>query len=198
VVAAAAKGGKGTNQLEPGYYVDLTKGEHLQGKPRGHQALRETASRFYRRAPKSLPYTDASPLFFANPYDNLHCAWQSDVEAKDFSSAGCMVVAGQPHCPRLPDMPADTGPWKIFHDLLYASAQKTFPVLLLPAEEAAAALAGAAPPQGKARLVFGSRGERVKALQKKLAEKGYYLGRPDGDLGPRTYRAWNKARFKFA
>lgn len=196
VIIAAGKGGKGTNQLEPGYYGDLTKGEHLQGKPRGHEALRETANRFYRRAPKGLPYGDASPLFFSNPYDNLHCGWQSDLGSPDFSSSGCMVVAGHPYCPRQPDAKPNDGPWKIFHDLLYAVSQKTFPVLLLRAIDARDALAEV--PVGgktKARLIFGSRGEAVKALQKKLAAKGFYLGRADGVMGSRTYRAWNRARF---
>lgn len=201
VIKAAAAGGKGTNQLEPGFYEDLTKGEHLQGKPRGHAALRETANRFYRRAPKGLPYGDKSPLFFGNPYDNLHCGWQADVEDPDFSSAGCMVVVGTPYCPRQPDAKPDSGPWKIFHDLIYAAPQKSFPLLLLPAADAAAVLASpseggaASERKAKTRLVFGSRGEKVKALQRALAAKGFYLGRPDGALGPRTYRAWNRARF---
>src|SRR4051812_2483597 len=74
--SAARKGrsrGKGTNQLEPGYYVDLTKGEHLQGKRNGHEALRQTASRLYRRSLTGEPYTLHSPLYYCNPYDNLHC-----------------------------------------------------------------------------------------------------------------------------
>lgn len=193
VILAAAKGGKGANQLEPGFYADLTKGEHLQGKPRGHQALRQTAARFYRRAPKGLPYTEASPLFFGNPYDNLHCGWQTDLEAPDFSSAGCMVVAGEPHLPRDPAAGPNRGPWKVFHSLLYGSAQKSFPILLLRADEAAEALAGKR--RKRPRLAFGSRGEAVKALQRALAARKLYLGRADGDLGPRTYRAWNQARF---
>ena len=69
VSRATTKGGKGVNQMEPGYYGDLTKGEHLQGKTRGHSALRQTANRFYRRAPRGLPFTSASPLFFGNPYE---------------------------------------------------------------------------------------------------------------------------------
>jgi hypothetical protein len=189
VVKAAAAGGKGANRLEPGFYADLTKGEHLQGKLRGHQALRETASRFYRRAPKGLPYTDASPLYFGNPYDNLHCGWQMDPEEPDYSSAGCMVVAGHPYTPRQPDAEPNQGPWKLFHDLIYAVPQKTFPLLLLPALEAFT------PDSKPTRLIFGSRGEAVKALQRKLAARKFYLGKPDGWLGPRTYRAWNRSGF---
>ncbi|HLP40406.1 MAG TPA: peptidoglycan-binding domain-containing protein, partial [Fibrobacteria bacterium] len=100
------------------------------------------------------------------------------------------------------------GPWKTFHDLLYASTQQTFPILVLPGEEVAAALAEGTPgpipagarPAGsrkavRPRLVFGSEGETVKALQRKLAALGHYKGRADGVLGPRAYRAWNASRF---
>src|SRR5690606_27232021 len=61
--AAARKGrvrGRGANQLEPGFYTDLSKGEHLQGKRNGHQALRQTAYRFYRRSGTGVPYTASS------------------------------------------------------------------------------------------------------------------------------------------
>jgi hypothetical protein len=188
--AADRKGrmkGKGTNQLEPGYYTDLAKGEHLQGKANGHAALRQTAARLYRRAPGGLPYTARSPLYYGNPYDNLHCGWNLDGKGPGFSSAGCMVVAGTPRCPRREDAPADRGPWKAFHDLLYSAPQREFPILLLPAPEAARAMNGSA---GKKALTYGSRGEAVKALQRELGKKGAYRGRATGILDARTYRAW--------
>lgn len=197
---AALKGGRGTNQLEPGFYADLAKGEHLQGKPNGHQALRQTANRFYRRAPEGLPYTRKSPLYYGNPYDNLHCGWNMEASVPGFRSAGCMVVAGLPHCPRHESPGPDRGPWKAFHDLLYAAGQRRFPILLLPAVEVMEALAGKPRPgRGKpraTRLVFGSSGDAVKALQRKLAALGFYRGRADGRMGPRTYRAWNASGFK--
>ena len=205
--AAARPGkmkGRGTNQLEPGFYTDLTKGEHLQGKPQGHAALRQTGYRFYRRAlsfgrsasPASpaSPYTERSPLFFGNPYDNLHCAWNVDPLTEGFRSAGCVVVAGWPHSPRLPDtapsLNKNAGSWKIFHDLIYTAPQKKFPLLLLPGEDVAKALGTKKP---AARLVYGSRGDAVKALQRRLAARGLYKGRIDGRLGVGTYRAWNAA-----
>lgn len=199
--AAARPGrmkGRGTNQLEPGFYTDLTKGEHLQGKPQGHAALRQTGYRFYRRAISfregALPYTARAPLFFGNPYDNLHCAWNVDPGKEGFRSAGCVVVAGWPHSPRLPDaVPSankNAGAWKIFHDLIYAAPQKKFPLLLLPGGDVAKALGAKKP---AARLVYGSQGEAVKALQRRLAARGLYKGRIDGKLGVGTYRAWNKA-----
>ncbi len=200
--AAARKGpakGRGTNQLEPGFYTDLTKGEHLQGKRNGHQALRQTEYRFYRRSRTGVPYResgDSAPLFYGNPYDNLHCGWNVDGKAPGFSSAGCVVVAGMPHCPRREDRTANLGPWKIFHDLLYAAEQKTFPLLLLPAQTAVRALTAAegkeSPAARQSLLVYGSEGEDVKALQRRLAAKGLYRGRISGRLDARTYRAWKQ------
>lgn len=198
--AAARKGimkGRGTNQLEPGYYTDLTKGEHLQGKSQGHAALRQTGYRFYRRAHlagnqagNKLPlYTNRDPLYFGNPYDNLHCAWNRDPKVEGFRSAGCVVIAGWPHSPRLPDAQPNQGAWKIFHDLIYAAEQKTFPFLLLPAEDAMNALTHPERSRG-VRLVYGSEGEAVKALQKSLAKKRIYTGAISGRLGMGTYRAW--------
>ena len=198
-IAAARKGklrGKGTNQLEPGFYTDLSKGEHLQGKTNGHQALRQTAGRFYRRSPTGLPYTEASPLYFGNPYDNLHCGWNLDGLAAGFSSAGCMVVAGIPHCPRRPDRKVDQGPWKIFHNLLYAEKQSRFPLLLLSFQTLFSAVAKPTMHATGLRrnLVFGSSGEAVRELQRFLSERSLYLGKINGDLDVRTYRAWKTAQ----
>lgn len=191
--AAARKGGmrgRGTNQLEPGYYTDLTKGEHLQGKLNGHAALRQTANRFYRRSPTGIPYNAASPLYYGNPYDNLHCGWNLDSAAAGFSSSGCMVVAGLPHCPRHERPLPNRGPWRIFHRLLYGAEQERFPLLLAEAGAAEAFLGGGS--AGKAHLVFGSEGPEVKALQKRLEDKGAYLGPAHGRMDVRTYRAWKK------
>lgn len=191
VEKAAAKQGRGANCLEPGFYLDFKKGEHLQGKTNGHEALRQTAGRFYRRAPDGLPYTPASPLFFGNPYDNLHCGWQQDGKKPGFSSSGCLVVAGLPHCPRWEKPRPNQGAWKVFHDLLYSVPQLTFPLLLLPAKDVKAVLAGSGS-RKRSFLVYGSQGESVKALQRRLQAQKLYLGKVDGNLGTRTYRAWNK------
>ncbi|MDB5103119.1 MAG: Peptidoglycan-binding domain 1 protein [Fibrobacteres bacterium] len=198
--AAAKRGrakGRGTNQLEPGFYTDLAKGEHLQGKRNGHQALRQTGYRFYRRSRTGVPYTASAPLFYGNPYDNLHCGWNLDGKAAGFSSAGCMVVAGMPHCPRRDDQPENLGPWRIFHDLLYEGDQETFPLLLVPGTEAAEALssgtaAGKGPGKRAGRLIYGSEGDAVAALQNRLAARGTYRGAITGRLDARTYRAWKR------
>ena len=191
--AAARKGkmkGRGTNQIEPGFYTDLHKGEHLQGKIMGHAALRQTGFRFYRRTHHAPPYTKRDPLYFSNPYDNLHCAWNLNGVTEGFRSSGCMVVAGMPHCPRLTDSGPNRGAWKTFHDLVYAVPQKSFPLLLLTATQVKKVLAAKKP---TSNLCYGSQGKNVEELQKKLKRKKFYAGPIDGKLGAATYRAWNRS-----
>ncbi len=194
--AAERKGrlqGKGVNQLEPGFYIDLTKGEHLQGKLNGHAALRQTANRFYRRSLKGIPYDSKDKLYYGNPYDNLHCGWNIDGLAPKYSSAGCLVVAGKPHCQRQEKPEPNQGPWKTFHKFLYTSVQKSFPLLLTEGKMAAQILNAA---KSKVNLCYGSDGEVVKILQKKLCDAGVYKGPIHGKLDTRTYKAWNQTGFK--
>ena len=193
--AAARKGamkGRGTNQMEPGFYTDLRKGEHLQGKPLGHAALRQTGYRFYRRSHHAPPYTSHDPLYFSNPYDNMHCAWNIDGRKAGFRSSGCMVVAGMPHSPRLPDSGPNRGAWKLFHDLIYAVPQKNFPLLLLAAKDADSALKKN---KTGSSLCYGSQGQLVKDLQRMLKKKKLYAGPINGELGAATYKAWNASGF---
>ncbi len=180
--------GRGTNQMEPGFYQDLSKGEHLQGKPMGHAALRQTGYRFYRRCHHAPPYTRKDPLFYGNPYDNLHCAWNLNVEEPGFRSSGCLVVSGWPHCPRLLESKPNQGGWKMFHDYLYQSPQTNFSLLLLPALEIGVSLSRKKSPT---RFCFGSQGPKVEELQRQLIRGGKLLSKPNGILGPSTYRAWN-------
>lgn len=197
VLKAAARAGtmqgRGTNQMEPGFYRDLQRGEHLQGKPMGHAALRQTGYRFYRRAHHAPPYTISDPLYFGNPYDNLHCAWNPRPEEPGFRSSGCLVVEGLPHCPRLADAGPNQGGWKVFHDLVYAGAQKAYPLLLLKGSEIESCLISTRIPS---RFCYGSEGNSVMELQRALARKKLYPGSVDGKLGVATYRAWNRAGLK--
>ena len=191
--AASRKGkmkGRGTNQIEPGFYTDLHKGEHLQGKLMGHAALRQTAYRFYRRTYHAPPYTKKDPLYFSNPYDNLHCAWNLNGVAEGFRSSGCMVVAGMPHCPRLTDSGPNQGAWKTFHDLVYAGSQKNFPLLLLPAAQVQKTLTSKKPTPN---LCYRSQGKLVEDLQRSLKQKKFYSGSINGKLDAATYRAWNRS-----
>lgn len=192
--------GRGTNQLEPGYYHDLTKGEHLQGKPKGHAALRQTAFRFYRRGHHPAPYRKTDPLFFGNPYDNLHGAWNLDGDEPGFSSSGCLVVAGMPHCPRLPESRPNRGAWKSFHAAIYAARQKAFSFALVSARESWEVLGEKNP---KPRLIYGSQSAEVGKLMADLERKGLYSPpkKKVADsavpvLGSGLYRAWNAAGLK--
>jgi hypothetical protein len=181
--------GKGCNQLEPGFYTDLTKGEHLQGKPRGHMALRQTAYRCIRRTARGIPYNKQDPLFYSNPYDNFHCAGNPHPEKAGYDSAGCLVLAGTAYRSRLPkeEQVENTGPWAFFHDAVYDASlqQEQFPMLVM---EYSTLEKWYQSPDDIESLCFGSRGERVLTLQKKLKQEGLYKGKLDGLLGARTYR----------
>lgn len=188
VIMAASKGGKGANQLEPGFFTDLTLGDHLQGKLRAHKALRQTRPRFIRRASQAPPYTSTDKLFFSNPYDNFHCAWNEKIEVSGFSSAGCMVVAGQPHCPALSSKPA-SGPWKKLIHEIGKSKQENFSCLLLSQEQISQHLI-----KQISGMIYGSTGAQVKEFQRWLKQSGFYKGPMNGVLDARTYKAWNKAK----
>ena len=208
VAKAAERGGKGVNQMEPGLYHDFIKGEHLQGKPKGHQALRQTASRLIRRSTHGVPFTNEDRLYYSNPYDNLHCGWTLHPEKPGYSSAGCLVLPGWPHSPRLRDGRLNRGFWKVFHDAVYGVGQKKFSCVLWRAEDLKNSLEALLDVKhlkreptatGASRdswLMFGSRGEAVVALQKYLKAEGVYRGRLSGSLDAPTYKAWNAAGFK--
>jgi len=192
VLKAAAKGGKGSNQLEPGYYTDYYKGEHLMGKPRGHQALRQTGNRFVRRSSHKPPYSKNDRLYFSNPFDNLHCAWNTNPKKEGYSSAGCIVVSGTPFCKRLKGSTANSGSWKNFHKLIYDARQNKFSLLLLEYHVLAGLRDSKKVP---AVMCYGSQGDRVKKLQSLLKHVGLYRGPVSGKLGVRTYKAWNAYGF---
>jgi len=193
VLKAAEKEGKGANQLEPGFYSDFYKGEHLEGKLKGHQALRQTAHRFLRRSSHRPPYTNKDPLYFSNPYDNLHCSWNPKPKNAGFSSAGCIVVTGLPHCKRINKSPSNSGSWKFFHNKIYSARQNNFSLLLLEMSQLKKTFSTKSV---AIQLCYGSEGEQVKKLQRLLKDKGLYKGPVSGKLGVRTFRAWNGYSFK--
>jgi len=193
VIKAAALNGKGANQLESGFYSDFYKGEHLMGKTKGHQALRQTAYRFLRRSHHKPPYTVKDPLYFSNPYDNLHCSWNPNPGKAGYSSAGCIVVSGHPHCKRIKKSPPNSGSWKSFHKLIYAAKQSKYSLLLLNSHNLKKIASKKRTPD---LLCFGSEGESVKKLQRMLKSRGLYRGPLSGKLGVRTYRAWNVYGFR--
>jgi hypothetical protein len=193
VERAALRGGAGANQLEPGFYTDFKKGEHLEGKADGHEALRQTAPRFVRRTVSGTPYRRKDRLYFSNPYDNLHCAWNPDLNRKGYRSAGCLVVAGMPRCKRHAKPMQNQGHWKVFHQIIYGAGQRKFRLLLLESAQVKAALQSTGE---KSLLCYGSSGEAVKSLQKGLKKRGIYKGPVTGILDARTYKAWNSIGLK--
>jgi len=193
VERAALRGGRGANQLEPGFYTDFKKGEHLEGKPDGHEALRQTAPRFVRRTVSGTSYSGKDRLYFSNPYDNLHCAWNPDLNRKGYRSAGCLVVAGMPRCKRHAKPTQNRGYWKVFHRIIYGTRQKKFSLLLLESVQVKAALENK---EDKTLLCYGASGEAVKSLQRDLKKRGIYKGPVTGILDARTYKAWNNNGLK--
>jgi len=185
VASARRRGGVGTNQLVSGFYGDYRKGWHKAGKPTGHEAWRQTASRPIRRTGDDLDYDGDDRVELVNPSDNLHCGWCAGMESK-YSSAGCQVVVGFPKCVQRGNDPA-TGPWKLFQSRGYAIAQQSFGYALLNGGEVQRlALSG---PVGLERIRCGSQGPRAERVQKALKEKGFYEGIVDGQFGTRSLRA---------
>ncbi|MBF0431803.1 MAG: hypothetical protein HQK83_11020 [Fibrobacteria bacterium] len=190
--SSALKNGKGANQLEPGFYQDYQKGFHLEGSARGHQALRQTKPQFIRRTEIGIPYTTHDRLLFSNPHDNLHCAWNLSPDTPGFSSAGCIVVAGQPHLPSEASSGPNRGHWKTFHEYLYQTKQNRFDLLLLDAP----LLKGLLIQNAHRPLVcYGSKGKAVKEIQKKLIALECYSGPVNSHMDTRCYRAWNTSGF---
>ncbi len=192
VELAVAKGGKGANQLEPGFYNDYKKGIHGEAAENGHQALRQSSNRFIRRTVRGIPYTNNDPLFFSNPYDNLHCGWQMDPSKKNYSSAGCIVVAGHAFAPKQPDPKPNAGFWKIIHNILYSTSQRRYAFLLLDASQIRRSFKRN--PKGRF-FCYGSSGPEVQRLQSFLKSEGIYKGGLSGQLDARTYKAWNQTGF---
>jgi hypothetical protein len=184
--------GRGCNQLEPGYYTDYVKGEHFKGKELGHQALRQSSPRFIRRTVRGVPYGKADRLLFSNPYDNLHCSWNPEVNKPGFNSAGCLVVAGRPYCKRLQSPESNQGPWKVFHRIIYRAVQRKFGILLLEANQVIEAISAVE----KTFLCYGSKGSEVNDLQRKLRARKIYKGGLTGSLDARTYKAWSLVQFR--
>jgi hypothetical protein len=98
-----------------------------------------------------------------------------------------VVIAGWPFTPRLPDAAENRGPWKIFHDEIYRSPQKSFPFWLVTGKELHQALN-----DGKPRMTFGSEGQKVRECQSEMKRVGRYKGAINGHMDTRTYRAWKK------
>ena len=185
VASSRRRGGAGANQLLTGFYGDYRKGWHKAGKPTGHEAWRQTASRPIRRTGDDLDYDPDDRVEIVNPSDNLHCGWCSGMESK-YSSAGCQVVIGFPKCAKRDQAPA-TGAWKLFQARGYATNQQSFGYALFNGGEVQRlVLAGV---KGLERVRFGSEGPRAESVQKAMKAKGFYEGVVDRQFGARSLRS---------
>lgn len=185
--SAQGAGGRGANQLMTGFYDDYRKGIHKAESSTAHQAFRQTAEQPVRRTSDDLDYDLDDPADVENPYDNIHAAWCAGVGADDFSSAGCQVVVGYPRCKKLEPRP-DSGPWAQFKKNAYGLEVKKFYYFLLDARDLAK-LVDPDTTSLSVRLRFGSKSSLVEEVQRALREKKFYEGDPDGEFGPRTFRA---------
>ncbi len=182
------KNGVGANQLMTGYYRDYRKGVHKWGKPTGHKAFRQTEAHPIRRTADDFDYDNDDRVEFTNPFDNIHAAWCMGIDHDAYASAGCQVVVGYPECEQRGGKP-DTGPWSYFRRQAYdVGGQRKFPYVLLNGRDAQKVVLAGDQPMSP-RLRFGSDGDLVKALQKKLKSRDTYEGIVDGDFGSRTLRA---------
>lgn len=172
VEAAADRGGKGANLLLPGLYTFI-QGVHRAGTPTGHEAFRELGDKLIcRTGDDGLYEPDSDLVEIDTPCDNLHAAWGDD----GFSSAGCQVVAGRP----------GEGQWKIFKDRGYTARlglarTMLYRYLLMPSGNWVQLVT-----TGEPGVCIGSRGDRAKAVQEKLIERGLLAGPADGVFGTKS------------
>lgn len=175
------KGGEGTNMVLAGFYPHTwEKGIHKPGSRTAHRALRQRSNRVITRTGDDYDYDSKDPIYWANPFDNLHAAWSSD---RDFASAGCTVIAGFPESPSS----KPSGPWPKFKDFLYSSSEGTYSYVLLNFSDLVSKNNG---------LMIGSTGDKVISLQQNLKETGFYNAEIDGRYGLTTESAVLKSRKK--
>jgi outer membrane protein OmpA-like peptidoglycan-associated protein len=173
------------------------KGELVDNPGRVQGALRNDATVVVLRTEDDLTYTTKDVWDETVANDNIHPgiipvnAGTSTVP--DFSSAGCHTVPGG----SVGDAPS--GAWADFRTALgFDNTKPTrhdgkkLAYVLLTGREARCVASGAVA-NFPARLRFGSRGDKVKALQEALARhaKKYYTAKTaDGEFGPGTAMAF--------
>lgn len=177
------------NAMQSGFYSFYSKGYHRpKNAGNAHQALRLATNIVMRRSTNDLVYGNDDPIEVGNPNDNIHAAYCNDANG-EYSSAGCQVIVGQPKCPNRGNLD-NTAYWKKFFNIIYneAVSQTNFDYSLLRYTDAEAVAAMGNSPMD-ARLRFGSKGNLVLELQKKLKDKGYFSTSMDGDFGRNTLMA---------
>jgi Putative peptidoglycan binding domain len=184
-----------SNCLTPGFYKNYVKGKHRPSNTKNsHDAFRQNGQPLaIRRTFDNTFYDNFDTIEVSTGCDdNMHAAWTLDVDSDHFSSAGCQVVMGIPFCEKTKNQQNDNkGPWKIFKDNGYASAQDLFPYALFTSAEVfkVASNPGA---QISIRIKFGSTGDLVKQVQNVLIGSNFLSGTADGDFGTNTFNAIKK------
>ena len=194
VAQAKARGGIGANMLMLGRYK-YQKGVHKAASLDGHRAFRQAMFFPVWRTSDDLDFDlqdridlgDDSDSFV---FDNLHCAFQDNIDAERFSSNGCQVVAGAPMSKRRNSRP-ETGPWGRFIGNAYgadANNQTHFVYLLFSGPEAAMLEEKRNQPVSRSAR-FGSSGEWVEKVQTALQGQGFDFLEVDGGFGRDTLQA---------
>lgn len=192
-LAGMLAGGALANMLMLGRYA-YNRGMHNGDSPNGHRAFRQAIFFPVWRTRDDVDFDSSDridlgsgPAHFV--WDNLHCAYQDNLDHPSFSSNGCQVVAGRPKSQALQNRP-ETGPWARFIEHSYGSAaqgQARFTYLLFSGAEAAMAQARPEGPLTRS-LRFGSSGPWVERVQHALREEGYDFLEPDSRFGRDTLR----------
>jgi Putative peptidoglycan binding domain len=166
VKTAKKQGGKGTNQMMPGFYNDFQKGKHMPSEENAHDAFRQTAIRPVRRTANDDLYDSNDLVTFEIQSDNLHAGYRIGVDDKIYGSKGCQIVLGRPDSERT----SAQGPWKLFKDRAYQANQTYYPYFLLNTDDY---LRVANQPDARyaRRLSFGSHSNLVVQVQEVLIGK---------------------------
>lgn len=190
VSASISSDGAGTNQLVLGYYRgshSYYKGDHKLGKASSrHRAFRNDSILPVWRTANDAVYDGSDRLDVTSiPGDNIHCAWQQNASAPNFSSNGCQVIVGRPRV-LARGWTEELGPWAKFVGNAYDLPQRRFSYALFDGREAISLAATTTPLTNRYPTVrFGSEGPLVEVVQDALIKHGYDLGPAgaDGDFG---------------
>jgi len=198
VRARISANGVGVNQLALGFYQGrhgYRKDDHMRSKPeRRHRAfVNDSVLPVWRTGDDTDFEGDDRLDTNTVPGDNIHCAWQQNAAADNYSSLGCQVVVGRPRV-LARDWTDELGPWARFVDNAYALPQQRFRYALFSGREVLA-LATAPNPADRYQTVrFGSTGELVELVQLALLRHGFDVGTAgaDGECGFGTITALRK------
>ena len=163
-------GNERVNQLMNGFYTHYSKGIHNKGTNTEHNALRQT-----RNQPALRTYDKESDKFlidgeidFSNVHDNIHASWCRDSNQQYYESKGCQVIMGYPKCPKRKKAELH---WKTFDSVISSIDKQIWNYLLIPYRWLNLQ---------SDICIFGSKGEKVKFLQKLLGIN------QDGKFGKET------------